>query len=152
MAETKTTTEEINITEHEDGSVTIHHPKGKRRNHAIAALLESDDVFREKVGGFSNFLKEYAVVGLAVGFIVGQQANAVVKQLVASFVDPLAQVWFGQNLSTRVATLHHGSKPVTVPWGAFVFTLFEFFLVLFIIYALIKLFRLDKFKKLDDKK
>jgi large conductance mechanosensitive channel len=152
MTQSKQTTEEIHITEHNDGSITIHHPKGKRRNHAIAALLESDDVLREKVGGFADFLKEYAVVGLAVGFIVGQQANGVVKQLVASFVDPLAQIWFGHNLSTTVAVVHHGAKPVDVPWGAFVFTLLEFFLVLIIIYILIKVFKLDKFKKIDPKK
>lgn len=125
--------------------------KHGKRHHGVAVLLDTDDVVREKVGGFADFLKEYAVVGLAVGFIVGQQANGVVKQLVTSFVDPFTKVWFGQGLSTRTATLHHGTTPVKVPWGAFVFTLLEFFIVLIFIYILIKLFRLDKFKKIDKK-
>ena len=70
--------------------------------------------------------------------------------MVASFVDPFAEVWFGRDLSTQTATLHHGNHPVAVPWGAFVFTLLEFFIVLIFIYVVIKLFRLDKFKKIDE--
>ena len=113
----------------------------------VAALLESDELVRNQVGGFVSFLQDYAVVGLALGFIVGQQANGVVKQLVASFMDPLFQVWFGQSLSGRVATLHHHQNVVRVPWGAFVYTLVEFFFVLIMLYAIIKIFKLDKFAK-----
>ena len=39
----------------------------------------------------------------------------------------------------------------SVPWGAFVYTLIEFFLVLLTLYALVKLFKLDKLRKLDKK-
>lgn len=121
--------------------------KHGKRHHGVAVLLDTDDALREQAAGFTNFLRDYAVVGLAVGFIVGQQANAVVKQLVTSFVDPLTQMWFGQNLSTRTATIHHHSQPIRLPWGAFVYTLLEFFIVLLVIYVLIKLFKLDRFIK-----
>jgi large conductance mechanosensitive channel len=138
-----------NITPKE-GEVVIVDKHGKH-HHGVAVLLDTDEVVREKVGGFADFLKEYAVVGLAVGFIVGQQANGVAKQLVDSFVDPFTKVWFGQGLSSRTATLHHGTTPVKVPWGLFVFTLLEFFIVLIVIYILIKSFKLDKFRKSDAK-
>jgi large-conductance mechanosensitive channel len=144
MAETKKPAVTMNVTENKDGSVTVTQPKGKR-HHGVAVVLDGDDVLRGQVGGFVNFLQDYAVVGLALGFIVGQQANGVVKQFVASFLDPLTTVWFGQDLSTRTAILHHNAAVVKVPWGAFVYSLIEFFLVLIAMYAIIKIFKLDRF-------
>ena len=143
--------QDAKVTEHKDGTVTVVTTKGKR-HHGVAMVLDTDDVLRAQAGGFANFLREYAVVGLAIGFIAGQQANAVVKQLVASFVDPLVKVWFGQDLSSRVAHLHHNGKPVSMPWGEFVYVLLEFFIVLLLVYILVKLFRLDKLRKIEEKK
>lgn len=140
----------MHVVESKDGSIKITQPKG-RKHHGVTVLLDSDDVLREQATGFANFLREYAVVGLAVGFIVGQQANGVAKQLVTSFLDPIVKMWFGQNLSTRMATIHHNHQPIQVPWGAFVYTLLEFFIVVIVIYILIKLFQLDKLKKAKEK-
>lgn len=136
----------MNVTENKDGSITVTKPKDKK-HQGVTVLLGSDELVRGQAKGFLNFLQEYAVVGLALGFIIGQQANGVVKQLVASFLDPFTQVWFGQTLSTREAVLHHDHTMVKVPWGAFVYTLIEFFFVVIVMYMLIKLFRLDKFTK-----
>ncbi len=136
------------VVESADGSVHITQPKG-REHHGVTILLDTDDVLKHQVGGFTNFLSEYAVVGLAVGFVVGQQANAIMKQLVASFVKPWVQVVFGEQLDNKVATLHHGTTPVPVPWGAFVYTLIEFLIVVIAIYLFVKLLRLDKLKKKD---
>lgn len=138
--------EQVHVVQTNTGDVKITQPKGTKHK-GITVLLESDEVLRGQVGGFTNFLREYAVVGLAVGFVVGQQANAVAKQLVTSFVDPLVKVWFGQDLSSRTLIVHHHNAPVQIPWGAFVYTLFEFFVVVAAIYLIIKLFRLDKLKK-----
>jgi hypothetical protein len=76
-----------------DGIVRI--TQKPKKHHGVALVLDSDDIVREQVGGFTNFLREYAVVGLAVGFVVGQEANAVAKQLVASFIEPWLQAIFG---------------------------------------------------------
>ena len=131
---------------HDEVTVKVEQPKHKKHS-GVTVLLEPDDLVRDQVGGFVNFLREYAVVGLAIGFIVGQEANGVVKQLVVSFIDPWIQVLFGANLSTQAATLHHGTTPVKLPWGAFVYTAIEFVFVMVFIYAAIKLLRLDKLKK-----
>lgn len=119
--------------------------KGKK-SAPVKVLVEPDDVLREQAGGFANFLKEYAVVGLAVGFIIGQQANAVVKQFVTSFVEPLLQFIFGASLSKQTAVVHHGHKAISVPWGAFVYIFIEFLFVAVAVYVVIKLLRLDKLK------
>lgn len=147
MAETPNKPQnQTHVVESPDGTVKITQPKGKR-HHGVTVLLDSDDVLREQATGFTNFLREYAVIGLAIGFIVGQQANGVAKQLVDSFINPWLQVIFGQSLSKRVITLHHNADPVSLPWGAFVYALIQFFVILLFIYILIKLLRLDKLKK-----
>jgi large-conductance mechanosensitive channel len=127
-------------------------PPETKHSKVMAVLLDPDDIVRHQAAGFVGFLQEYAVVGLALGFIVGQQANGVVKQFVASFVNPMFEVWFGQDLSTRTATLHHGHKAILVPWGEFVFVLLEFFFVLFLMYVLIKSLGLSRFTKQAAKK
>jgi len=142
---------ETKVVETEEGEVKISQ-KG-HRHKGVTVLLDSDDIVREQVGGFTNFLQEYAVIGLALGFIVGQPANDVVKKFVDAFVNPWVQIVFGQNLSSRAATFHHGTSPVPVPWGAFVYALIEFFVVLISIYAAVKIFKLDRFlKKREEKK
>lgn len=145
-------TTETKVVENKDGSIKITQPKDGHKQPKITVLMESDDLVRHQARGFVSFLQDYAVVGLALGFIVGQQANGVVKQLIASFVDPLFQVWFGQSLSTRVAIVHHHQAIVKIPWGAFVYVLIEFFFVLLLMYTLIKVFKLDRFAKKDVKK
>lgn len=131
------------------GQVKVTRPK---QHKGIAVVLDTDEVVREQASGFANFIREYAVVGLAVGFIVGQQASAVMKQMVASFVDPWLTIAFGTDFKDKVAVVHRGITPVKVPWGMFVYTLVELFVVLVMIYLLIKLFRLDKLKPKDKEK
>jgi large conductance mechanosensitive channel len=139
------------VIEDEKGDVKVIQPKG-HKHHGVTVLLDSDEIVREQVGGFAKFLREYTVVGLAIGFIVGQQANTLVKQLVATFIEPWVEVIFGEDLSKKVATLHHGHTPVEVPWGAFLYSVVEFFFVVIGIYLVFKLFRLDKLKKKAKKK
>jgi len=142
--------EDTKIEQTEDGKVKITQTK---RHKGVTVLLDSDDIVREQVGGFTNFLQEYAVIGLALGFIVGQPANEVVKKFVDAFINPWVQILFGQNLSSRAATLHHGTSPVLVPWGAFVYALIEFLVVLISIYAAVKILKLDRFiRKKESKK
>src|SRR4051812_35701785 len=61
---------------------------GKMKGHTVTVLLDADDVVREQVSGFIDFIREHAIVGVAIGFVVGTQAQAVVKQLIDSFITP----------------------------------------------------------------
>jgi large-conductance mechanosensitive channel len=141
----KTEDSQTRVVQGKDGSINITHPKGKRPPH-VTVLLESDELVREQVGGFVQFLRERAVVGLAVGFIIGLQAQALVRQMVDSFLTPLLTVWF-QDLSERQFTLHTGSTPVALTWGKFVYALITFLFVLLFVYLVVKIFRLDKIDK-----
>lgn len=104
------------------------------------------------VSGFVGFLREHAVVGLAVGFIIGQQAQGVVKQLVASFIDPAFQLLGGQKLSSRTVTLHWHDRAAPFAWGQFIYILLNFLFVMLAIYVIIKFFNLDKLDKPKEKK
>lgn len=137
-------------TEHEQEVVVVD--KHGKQHRGVAMLLDTDDVVREKVGDFKNFLQDYAVIGLALGFIVGAPANEVVKQFVGTFLNPLVAILFGQDLSSRTATFHHGHSPVQVPWGGFVFALFNFLFVLLSIYWAVKILKLDRYIRKDEKK
>ena len=75
--------------------------KGNRKAKVTVLLEQPDNIVRGQVGSFINFLREHAVVGLAVGFIIGQQAQALIKQLVDSFVTPFINLWVGQGLMNR---------------------------------------------------
>lgn len=127
-------------------------PKPKRQHtHRLAAILDVDEVVEGHVHGFANFLREYSVVGLAVGFVAGSQVAVVVKQIVASFIEPLFQLFSDKDLRAQSFTVHVnalGSHHAAIfRWGAAVYTLLEFLFILITIYVTIKLFKLDRFQK-----
>lgn len=99
------------------------------------------------VGGFANFLREYTVVTLAIGFVVATQVQGLVKQLVAGFVDPFTKLMFGHTLSNRVWQWHWHGRSADFAWGSFIYALIDFLIVLIVIYLIIKLFQLDKLNK-----
>ena len=121
------------------------------RPSVIKAIV--NEVLRNKVGGsmtgFVTFLRERAVVGLAVGFAIGSQAQVVVKQFISSFVDPLFKLLIpgDQVLSARSWTIHLDGRTATFGWGAMVYTIIDFLFILFMIYLVIHLLRLDQLDK-----
>lgn len=100
--------------------------------------------------GFVGFLRERAVIGLAVGFVVATQMQALAKQLIASFVDPLTKFVFSQKLSEQAFVVHRNGEAVNFMWGKFVYELIYFLFVIFAIYVIIKFFKLDKLDKKQD--
>ncbi len=132
--------------------VRMEQPKSNRKHKPTAsqyAVVVAQEV--NPVSGFVGFLREHAIVGLAVGFAIATQVQTVVKQLIASFVDPLYALLFnGQKLSAKTLTLHWHGRIQQFGWGAFVYTLIDFIFVLAAIYAVIKIFNLDKLDKRKD--
>jgi large-conductance mechanosensitive channel len=126
-------------------SVRIETPKSHGRQHKTnVTTIVTPEVF---VGGFIDFLREHAIVGLAVGFVIGTQVQTVVKQLVASFINPAFLLLFGNNLTSETFTWHFHNRHAEFGWGAFVYGLLDFIFVLLVIYAIIKIFKLEKLDK-----
>ena len=99
------------------------------------------------VNGFVDFLREHAVVSLAIAFVIGLQSQTLVKQLVSSFIDPLFKLLFGQALSLRTFTLNFHGRSASFAWGAFAYGLLDFIFVLAAVYAIVKFLSLDKLDK-----
>ncbi|MBC7707651.1 MscL family protein [Polaromonas sp.] len=127
--------------------VHIKTPNNGKAGKPNLNVFVTPDFVHEPIEGFIGFLKEYAVVGLAVGFAIGSQAQQLVKQILTTFIDPVFQLFFGEALSKRTFTLHFHYHAANFAWGALVYSLLNFIFVLAAIYTLIKLFKLDKFKK-----
>ncbi len=132
-------------------TIRIEQPKsGRGRKPKVSVVVgNTTDDF---VGGFVDFLREHAVVGLAIGFIIGVQAQTLVKQLVDSFISPAFNLFFGQALAQRTFTLHWHERAANFGWGAFVYGFVNFLFVLAAIYALFRFLKLDRLDKVKDKK
>jgi large-conductance mechanosensitive channel len=137
----------VSIPEHGDVKVITKTTTRPGRRPKVTVLLDTDEFARDQVNGFVSFLREHAIVGLAVGFIIGTQAQTVVKQLVSSFIDPTFSLLFGEHLADRQFTLHFFGHSGDYKWGAMAFALLNLVFVLLSIYILIKVLKLDKLDK-----
>jgi large conductance mechanosensitive channel len=109
------------------------------------------NVKTKEAEGFLNFIKEFSVVGVAIGLVLGTQIKLLVDQLLASFVNPILGIVLpgSGDLSQKIFILHAGDKTAEFKWGQFVFVLLSFILVALIIYYIVKILKLDKLKKED---
>lgn len=129
--------------------IRMQKPKSKRTQKSTTVEIVQEI---NPAHGFVKFLREQAVVGLAVGFIIGAQAQVLVRQLVDSFVNPIFTLFFGEELKKRTFVLSFDGNDVDFGWGAFVYALVNFLFVIFAIYLFIRIFRLDKLDKPKEKK
>lgn len=124
---------------------TPHSARHAKTNPAIVIVQENNPVT-----GFVQFIREHAVVGLAIGFILGQQAQGLVKQLVGAFIDPAFKLLFGTALSERMFTIHWHGRSANFSWGSFAYSLLNFLFVMMAIYAIVKILNLDDLDKPKD--
>lgn len=133
---------------HTSGSqIRLQTPRGRRRVRRTKHGTFIIEVPNEFATGFVNFLKHNSVVGVAVGFVIGLQAQTVVKQLIASFIDPLFNLIFGKALNVRQFHITFHGRTVAFTWGAFAYSLLSFIFVLGSIYAIYRIFKLDRLEK-----
>lgn len=106
----------------------------------------------EVVGGFKTFLREHAVVALAIGFVVATQIQTLARELIASFIDPAFKLLFGTKLSLGTFTLHFRGRSAEFGWGSFVYAMVDVLFVLIAIYLIVRLFRLENMENPKKKK
>lgn len=99
--------------------------------------------------GFTNFVREQGVVGLAVGIVLGTQIKVLVDSLLSSFINPFIGLLLpgGGSLQDKSFFVHFNGKGQTFKWGAFVAQLISFVIVSAIIYFVVKGLKLDKLDK-----
>ena len=95
--------------------------------------------------GFTDFIREQGVVGVAVGFILGGAVSKVVSSLVSDIINPVLGIVLGAagNLSELILTI--GSVEILV--GNFISVVIDFLVVAMVVYFGVKKFKLDKLDK-----
>lgn len=103
------------------------------------------DKLKKGVSDFKKFISRGNVVDMAVGVIVGGAFGKIVTSLVNDILMPLIGTVLGglnfTDLSIKVGD-------ATIAYGNFIQTVFDFLIVAFCIFLMIKLF--EKFKKKEE--
>lgn len=101
-----------------------------------------------KLAGFSSFIREKGVVGLAIGLAIGTAATAVVGAIVSGFISPTVALLIGtENLAEWTVTLTVGGREAIYPVGALIDALIKFIAVAAVIYFVVIGLRLDRLDK-----
>lgn len=84
---------------------------------------------------FKDFLKEYKVVGLAIGIIIGLASTTFVKALIDDIVMPLITPFIpGGAWETAILTM----GPFAIKWGHFVSALINFIVIALVVFLIAK--------------
>jgi len=84
---------------------------------------------------FMGFLNKYGVIGLAVAFIIGGAAGALVSALVGDLLMPII-TFFIPGGAWRTATLAIG--PIVLGIGDFIGKLIDFLVIALVVYFIMK--------------
>lgn len=84
---------------------------------------------------FKEFLYEYKVIGLAIAFIMGIAATALIQSLVNNIIMPLITP-FIPNGAWQTATFSMG--PIVIGWGAFLGSAINFAIIALVVFLIAK--------------
>ena len=90
-------------------------------------------------------MREKGVVGLAIGFLMGGAISKLVTALVEDIINPLVGLLLGKAGNLGEASVSIGKA--TIKWGGFVATLIDFIIIAVVIYAGVKILKLDRLDK-----
>lgn len=117
-------------------------PIGKLKEIRVDEL---DDIAKEKIVGFFDFIRTQGVFGLAVGFMLGDKIKNLVNSLVFDILNPLTSALTGS--ASKLTDSKISFFGVDIFWGKFTATFIDFILMASIVYFIFKGFGLDKIDK-----
>lgn len=98
--------------------------------------------------GFTDFVREQGVVGIAVGIAIGIQASNFVSSIVEWFIDPLVGVILrGTDLTSIQSSAYIGGEDLVFGWGYILQALITFLATALVVYVLVKQAKLDRLDK-----
>jgi len=100
--------------------------------------------------GFTDFIRKQGVIGLAVGFILGGAVSKVVASIVADIINPLIGLILGAAGGLQHIVIKIGTAELLI--GNFIATFIDFIVIALVVYYGVKLLKLDKLDKKEDKK
>lgn len=94
---------------------------------------------------FKDFLKEYKVVPLAIAFIIGIAATALIQSVVNNLIMPLITPFIPGG-AWQEAVLNLG--PIVIKWGALLGAVINFVIIAFVVFMIAKyMFKEEKVTK-----
>jgi large-conductance mechanosensitive channel len=120
-------------------NIRMEKPSSNRQPKPNVVSVVAQEV--NPMNGFLKFVRDYGVIGVAVGFAIASQAQLLIA-LLFNTGDPASQV----------IILHFRDRTGEIKWGILATQLMNFIFVLIVIYALIKISGLDKLDDKDKKK
>ncbi len=85
---------------------------------------------------FMEFLKEYKIIALAIAFVIGVAATALIKSLVDNVIMPIVTPFIPGG-AWKTATFALG--PVVIGWGPFLGELINFVIIAFVVFMIAKI-------------
>lgn len=85
--------------------------------------------------GLMDFLKEYSVLGLAIGLIIGQASKDLVDSLVGGVFMPFIQLIISKD---KFDSMNIVFKGVTFDFGKVLGTFLTFLIIMFLLYFVVK--------------
>ena len=104
---------------------------------------------KSRVEGFTDFVREQGIIGLAVGLAIGTAAGDTVKEIVEGFINPLVQLIIGSEaaLSSSVWHVNLFGRTADFAWGAAISSVITLFATALVVYWIIHVLKLDKLDK-----
>ena len=91
------------------------------------------------VNDFKAFVMRGNVIDLAVGVIIGAAFGKIVSSLVGDLImPPIGYLVGGVNFTDLSLSLGGGDQPVTIKYGSFLQTVFDFLIVALCVFLLVK--------------
>lgn len=84
---------------------------------------------------FMEFLKEYKIIALAVAFIMGVAATALVKSLVDNIIMPVITPFIPDG-AWKTSTFALG--PIVIGWGPFLGEFINFIIIALVVFMIAK--------------
>ncbi len=84
---------------------------------------------------FMEFLREYKIIALAIAFIIGVAATALIKSLVDNIIMPMITPFIPGG-AWKTATFALG--PIVIGWGAFLGELINFVIIALVVFMIAK--------------
>jgi len=104
-------------------------------------MEKASDKKKGFVKEFMDFLQTFGIIGLAIAFIIGAAASAVVNAFVKDLINPLVGIFLPSgNLSSLNATITSpvSQKPTAFLYGDFISQILYFVIIAIVVFLLYK--------------
>jgi large conductance mechanosensitive channel len=118
--------------------------KNKDKNSDLN-ILNIEYIAKDKVSGFFDFIRTQGVMGLAIGFMLGDKIKNLVNSFVTDILNPLLMKMSGSAGTLVEAKINIFGAELLL--GRFASTFIDFLIMAAIIYFIFKGLGLDKLDK-----